>query len=676
MSNHPLPQGFQPGAIQRRDLGIAPASYSANAHTVDAVFSTGARVLRWFGYEELGVSPDNVDLGRVRAGQVKVLDSHDASSIECMLGSVTDVRFEAGAIVGTIAFAQTEDGLAAEAMVARGELTGLSIGYGIQAMEKTGVENGTDIWRATRWELCEVSFVTVPADPAAQVRSLPQDTHQDIPPAAPEPAAAMAPDLVASEPLNSISADEGGPLDPASDPDPKNLSPQPEESRHMSVNTEAPVAAPPAAIPAPVALSAIETLDLTSQARGFGVDTQVAEFIKNNPATTADAVRSQILSLAAGTQLARTPVPAFGGATVTRDGFETEGKRMVEALYARMTGKAPADLGREFMGYRAVELLAMRMGLDPRDGMRDPLGVITRASHTTSDFALLTEAASNKALLDAYQVAAPTYRAWAKQRTFNDFKVHKLYRLGDFPALQQLTESGDIPGSTISENRESIQPVTSGVLLPFSRQLLVNDDLNAFGDLVTAAGYEAARTENAMMYALLALNTNTGPILSDTGALYNATAITTAGGHANLGTAAAITSASLGLGRAAMRKQKGVGGVQFLNLSPSILLVGPDKESEAQQVLNPYQATQASNVPLFSGVLQIVVDANITGNAWYLFANPNFAPAFVYGYVAGQNGPQIATGGVFNFDGIMMRVLHDFGGGASDFRPTFRNPGA
>jgi hypothetical protein len=444
----------------------------------------------------------------------------------------------------------------------------------------------------------------------------------------------------------------------------------------MSVNPEAPVAAPPAAIPAPVALSAIETLDLTSQARGFGVETQVAEFIKKNPETTADAVRSQILSLAAGAQGERTTVPAFSAATVTLDGFERDGKRMSEALYARMTGKAPVDMAREFMGYRAVELLAIRMGLDPREAIRDPIGVITRASHTTSDFPLLTEAASNKALSDAYQVAAPTYRAWAKQRPFNDFKVHKLYRLGDFPALQPLSESGDIPGSTISENRESVTPITSGVMLPFSRQLLINDDLNAFGDLVTSAGYEAARTENAMMYALLALNTNTGPILSDGGALYNATAITAAGGHANLGSAAPISSASLGVGRAAMRKQKGVGGVQFLNLSPSILLVGPDKESEAQSVLNPYQATQANNVPLFAGVLQIAVDANITGNAWYLFADPNYAPAFAYGYVAGQNGPQIATGGVFNFDGIMMRVLHDFGCGASDFRPTFRNPGA
>jgi HK97 family phage prohead protease len=672
MSDKNLPKGFQPGAIARRDLGIAPASYSANAHTVDAVFSTGARVLRYYGWEELGVSPDNVDLGRVRAGQVKLLDSHNASTIECLLGSVTDVRFESGAIVGTLAFAQTEEGMAAEAMVARGELTGLSIVYAIKAMEKVGVEDSTDVWRATRWELCEVSFVTVPADPSAQVRGLTVDP-EDQDSAAPESAAAPAPEPDAMDPLNQVSADEGGEPDSVSESDPKNPQPnlETEESRLMSVRTEAPVAAPVAP-----ALSALEALELTGQARNLGVGTKIEDLIRADASLSADQVRHQIVSLAATAQAERKAIPAGSAAVITRDGFETEGARVTDALIARMTGKGPSDKGREFMGYRAVELLAMRMGLDPRQGVVDPSGIISRAMHTTSDFPLLTEAAANKVLLEAYGIAAPTYRNWAKQIAFNDFKVHKLLRLGDFPALSQLPESGDISGGTLSENRETVTPVTSGVVVPFSRQLLMNDDLAAFGNLVTQAGYEAARTENAMAYALLALNSGAGPTMSDTGALYNNTVVTTAGGHANLGTAAAISTDSLGLGRAAMRKQRGIGGVQILNLAPSILLVGPDRETLAQQVVAPIQAVQAGNVPVFSGTLQVIVDANITGNAWYLFADPAFAPAFVYGYVAGQTGPQIATGGVFNQDGIMMRVLHDFGVGASDWRPTYRNAGA
>lgn len=670
MSNQNLPQGPKLGAIERRELGVAPASYSPNAHTVEAVFSTGARVRRWWGFEELGMAPENIDLGRVRAGQVKVLDSHDSSSIECLLGSVTDVRFEGATLIGTIAFAQTEDGMAAEAMVARGELTGLSIGYSISTAEKVGVENDEPIFRATRWELCEVSFVTVPADPSAQVRSLPQDSPQDSPQdtqnAAPEPAAEPAPDQGATDPLNVPLADEGGAPDLASNPDP-NTSPitpnlQTEESRHMSVTTEAPAAAP-------ASLSAIEALDLTSQARSFGVDTQVSEFIKTNPAVTADQVRAQILSFAATDQAARKAIPAGSGAIVTRDGFETDGKRIEGAIYARMAGKAPDDQGREFMGYRVIELLALRMGKDPRDAMRDPIGFLSRAAHTTSDFPIITEAAANKLLLESYQLAPPTYLNWAAKKSFNDFKVHRFLRAGEFPQLQPLTESGDIPGGTLSESRESITPATNGVILPFSRQLLVNDDLNAFGDLIKNAGIEASLTENTLMYGLLALNTNNGPTLSDSIALFNAS-------HANLGPAATITIASLAAGRAAMRKQKGVNGVRSLNLTPSILLVGPDKETEAQQVIAPIQAVQASNVPVFAGTMQLVVDPNIVGNAWYLFADPNRAASFAYGYVAGQNGPQISTGGVFNFDGIMMRVLHDFGVGALDYRAAYRNPGA
>lgn len=437
----------------------------------------------------------------------------------------------------------------------------------------------------------------------------------------------------------------------------------------MSVIAEAPAATPQIAAPQTAAVSAGEALALTSQARSFGVDTQISDYIQKNPAVTADQVRAQILSLAAADQSARASIPAGSAAVVTRDGFETDGQRIKDALYARMTGKAPTEMGRDFMGYRAIELLAIRMGKDPREAMRDPVGFLSRAAHTTSDFPLLTEAASNKILLEAYQLAPPTYRSWARQKSFNDFKVHKFLRVGDFPALQAMTESGDIPGGTLSENRESITAGTNGVLLPFSRQLLINDDLNALGDLISAAGAEAALTENALMYGLLTAASGAGPTLSDGLAMFVA-------GHANLGTAAAITTTSLSLGRAAMRKQKGVGAVRNLNLSPAILAIGPDKETEAQQVIAPIQAVQAGNVPVFAGTMQLVVDPNITGNAWYLFADPARAPAFAYGYVAGQNGPRIDTGGVFNFDGIMMRVLHDFGGGALDYRPAYRNPGA
>jgi hypothetical protein len=56
-------------------------------------------------------------------------------------------------------------------MVARGELKGISIGYRVNTWTIISEEDGHETWRATRWELLEVSLVPVPADANAGVRA-------------------------------------------------------------------------------------------------------------------------------------------------------------------------------------------------------------------------------------------------------------------------------------------------------------------------------------------------------------------------------------------------------------------------------------------------------------------------------------------------------------------------
>ena len=175
------PPGFKPGASGVRLAGVdtlarfAPSSYDAAARTVDAVFSVGARVARWGGLEELAISADAIDLSRVALGQVRLLDTHDQSSLDKVLGVVTEARIEGGQLVGKIKFADTAAGRKAEGMVERGEVTGISVGYRVSKWALTSIESDVEVWRADRWELLEVSLVAVPADPMATTRSLSTD---------------------------------------------------------------------------------------------------------------------------------------------------------------------------------------------------------------------------------------------------------------------------------------------------------------------------------------------------------------------------------------------------------------------------------------------------------------------------------------------------------------------
>ena len=98
-------------------------------------------------------------------------------------------------------------------------------------------------------------------------------------------------------------------------------------------------------------------------------------------------------------------------------------------------------------------------------------------------------------------------------------------------------------------------------------------------------------------------------------------------------------------------------------------------ELAARQLTFSVGATQISNVNVYAGFVQPVVEPLIPSNRWYLFADPTAAPVYVYGYLNGAEGPQVTTGPVSGVDGVEVSVIFDFGVGAIDWRGGWFNPG-
>jgi HK97 family phage prohead protease len=162
----------------------ATRSYDAKQHSVEAIISMGSPVERPYGTEVLRISPEAVDLSRLREGGIPLLDHHQQTGINAMLGRLTDAWFERSALIGRFKFNQTPEGKQAEGMVARGEVTGVSAGYRVDQWIVTDddgdtVDEKTVRWddeltfTATRWQLLEASLVGVPADGEALVRGMP-----------------------------------------------------------------------------------------------------------------------------------------------------------------------------------------------------------------------------------------------------------------------------------------------------------------------------------------------------------------------------------------------------------------------------------------------------------------------------------------------------------------------
>ncbi|PDT75090.1 HK97 family phage prohead protease [Bradyrhizobium sp. C9] len=161
-----------------------PRSLNKSDRTIDATLSKGSAVQRAYGTEVLRISPSAVDLSRLDAGGIMVLDSHNQSSISSSLGRLTRVWFEGKTLLGRIRFNKTPAGDAAFGMVARGELSSVSVGYTVTKWQITG-EDGRILdpavdrisfddnltFEAVRWGLHEVSIVSTPADSEANFRS-------------------------------------------------------------------------------------------------------------------------------------------------------------------------------------------------------------------------------------------------------------------------------------------------------------------------------------------------------------------------------------------------------------------------------------------------------------------------------------------------------------------------
>lgn len=531
---------------------------------------------------------------------------------DAAVGTVAEARIEGDRIAATVRF---DGSTAADDLISKveaGSVRGVSLGYRVTKWATAGKRDGLPVFRATAWAPHELSFTPVPVDAGATVRSE-GETMSDITTAAP------------TEHSAQITTD---------------------------ANTRATVNA-----------------EIRSMARVAGLDQTWIDGQIDTGASVESARAAAFAELARrGGVTIRTDAPVTVGTDHTDPA--TIRRSMADALAARLCPSLvkPEGRARDFMGHRALDMvgeLAVTRG--ERLNRFNQNALLERAigAHSTGDFPLLLADAGNKILLAQYAAAAPTYRKWAVRKSFNDFKPHKFLRAGDFPSFKNLAENGEVKYGTISENREAVTPAEFAAGIAIGRKALINDDLSALGDFSSMIAIRAASDENRMVYGLLTSN----PAMNDGKAMFHTD-------HANkAGAGAAISITSIAAAVAALRKQKSLDGIP-LNLTAVYLVVGPDKELEAKQVVASITPTKAGDANPWAGSLEVVVDANITGNAWYVMCDGVMCPCIVYGYVNGAEGPQILTERDFDTQAVKVRAGLDFGYGVIDFRGAYFNAGA
>jgi hypothetical protein len=333
------------------------------------------------------------------------------------------------------------------------------------------------------------------------------------------------------------------------------------------------------------------------------------------------------------------------------------------------------DIARDWLsraGQRDVHRIAPDRVINMAMQKRSPdagygLGMNLGGVHTTSDFPDLVGGAAEKYLIDRYRLQESPLKRLARQASRSNFLTQYGVQVdGGLGPLDTVDEAGEFTNRTLRTRKEGYALKTYGNMFAVSRQMLINDALGALADILQIMAGDAAETEAIVMAAVI-----NSYVMADGQPWFHAS-------HGNLAPAGAPpTIATLDAGRLAMRSQTTATGGR-IDANPKFLLVPVGLQTAAETLASAaISPTNTADVNPFAGKLEPMADPRLSSaTAWYLFADPNLAPAMEYAYLEGQATPFMDSQDGWRVDGTEYKVRHDFGAGVLDARLAWKNPGA
>ncbi len=310
---------------------------------------------------------------------------------------------------------------------------------------------------------------------------------------------------------------------------------------------------------------------------------------------------------------------------------------------------------------------------------------------TTADFSGLVKNALNKLVTNTWEALGRAGYDWWKdisvQEHFNslhDITGTLIGTVGDLPAI---AEGGDYTQLIIGDSPETASFSKYGGYIPLTLELIDRDEtrkLKAYARELASAGM---RKISRLVGQIFTANSGTGPAMQDGGALFNPTAVTTAGGHANLGTLALSganwdTVSSLVYQQPMLvRNSAGLyGSGPMMAVNPKFILVPRTLQKTAMEICTGALVRESGYVydnVLKGSAVPVVVPEWTDDSDWAAACDPQVVPAIYIGERFGL-APEIFVAGdelspaVFSNDEHRLKVRHYLAVWVNDFRPLYK----
>ena len=312
---------------------------------------------------------------------------------------------------------------------------------------------------------------------------------------------------------------------------------------------------------------------------------------------------------------------------------------------------------------------------------------------TTSDFTGLVANSLNKIVADTWdQLGAAGYDWWyriTKQEHFETLNTVTGTLVGTVGTLPSVSEGAEYTELKVGDSPETADFTKYGGYIPLTLELIDRDNARKLSLYPRELAKAGLRRVSGLVAAVFTDNAGVGPTMADTGALFNATAVTTAGGHANLLTTA-LAAAEWEVVSTAVYSQPMLianatgyyGTGDAMALDPRYCLVPRELRLTAMKILYP-EWENAANI--YSENMQrgamgdvVVVPEWTDANNWAAVVDPNLVPGIV---VCERFGimPEVFIAGselspaVFMNDEHRIKVRHFVAVLVQDFRPLHKS---
>lgn len=607
-----------------------------DSRTVELSFSSETPYGRWLGNEILCHDEECINLERFNNGLGTALFNHDRDAV---VGRVEKAWIEDNRGKALVRFDEDEKSDMIFQKVRSGTLQGVSVGYSVKRYEvlddkdsvsSNGRFKGPDTYVVTDWEPLEISIVSVPADPTVGVGRSAEEIHTNI---------NTQEEEKSMDPKENLKTEEVKSTEPV-----ETGITQADLAKAMEAERK-------------------RTSEITALFRDFDVEGADEAIVMG---VSVDEARAMVMD-----QLrARNKGVSVTMGEAESDKFRAAAQDAV-LMAAGLAVAEPAPGANELRGHSMIELAreSLQRECGTKANFGDNMEMARAAINSTSTFPAIMSNLADKSVMNGFNEAETTFQNWAGKGSNRDFKEAARVALSEAGNLELVPEGGQFQQDVFGEASARTKVATYGKIFSLTRQAIINDDLGLFSKIATKYGSAAKRLVNKMVYAQL-----TGTVkMQDNVALFDAK-------HGNVATTGeALSIKAIANAITAMRRQKGITGAANLNITPKYLVVPPELEVTAYQIVNSTAAVDGTNsgvVNPYKGRFVVVADAELTDpDAWYLVADASQHDTIEVTYLNGVETPRLETRQGFDVDGIEYKVAFDVGVDAIDFRGLYKNAG-